>query len=101
MVRLRCDEPEAGTLVDAARRDQNALRPQSHGRVARGLAEAQALLDQPPAEPAPARLRIENEQAQLGDLVGLAHRKHRADALAVKFGDPAALALCVEILDEL
>src|SRR6185295_14821986 len=44
--------------------------------------------------------RIDDQQAELRDLIALVDHEHRADALAVEFGDPAALAPSIEVLDE-
>src|SRR5690606_42135276 len=43
---------------------------------------------------------LDVDQAQLGDLVALAHDEGGADHLAVLLGDPAALAPRVEVVDE-
>ena len=80
---------------------QDALRPQRHRRIAGGLREAQAFVDQAHAELQSSGARIDDQQAELRHLVRLAHHEGRADALAVQFGDPAALAPGIEVLDEL
>src|SRR2546430_5562608 len=100
-MRLLADKLEPGALVDAARRGQNALRPQGHGRIACGFCEAQAFLDQARAELQSSGPRIDDQQAELCDLVVLSDHEGRADALAVELGDPAALAARIEVFDEL
>ena len=99
-MRLAGDEPKAGALVDVPRRDQDALRPQRHPAIAGRAGEADAFLGQPRADAEPARLGVDDQQPQLGDLVGRAHHEHRADRLAVDLGDPAVLAGGIEILQE-
>ena len=49
----------------------------------------------------PARARFDEQQPELRDGVALPDAEDRADPLAVELGDPAALALRVEVLDEL
>src|SRR5580765_41565 len=58
-----------------------------------------ALLDQAPAEAAAARGRLDQQQAQPRFAL-VVDDEDAADALAVAFGDPAALALRVEVLEE-
>src|SRR5439155_26087059 len=55
---------------------------------------------QPPADPASARLGLDDQQAQLCGRSRLLDDEHRADALATAFCDPAALARRIEVLDE-
>src|SRR2546423_10125854 len=100
-MRLLRNEAESGALIDAARRGQIALRPQGHGRIACGFGEAQAFLDEARAELQSSGARIDDQQAELCDLVVLPHHEYRADARAIELGDPAALALCIAVLDEL
>ena len=71
---------------------QDVVGPQGDARVAGAPGEAQALLDQPRADPAPARPRVDEQQAQLGDVVLAAHAQHAAGGLAVDLGDPRRLA---------
>ena len=66
-------------------------------RVAGALGEAQALLDQARADAAPARPRVDEQQAQLGDVVLAAHAQHAARGLAVDLGDPRGLAARVVV----
>src|ERR1043165_29497 len=101
MMRLLADQLESGALIDAARGREDTLRPQGHRRIAGLLGEAQALVDPPLAKPEPARLRSDDEEAQRGERVGLAHHERRADRRAVELGDPTALARRIEFLDEL
>src|SRR5215210_9016180 len=101
MMRLLRGEGKSGALINRTRRGQIALRPQGHGRISCGFGEAQAFLDQAPAKLQSAGARIDDQQAKFGDRLGLAHNEYRADAFALELRDPAALALRVEILDEL
>src|SRR3989449_7624508 len=59
-----------------------------------------AFLDQPPAEAAATRPGFDDQQPQLGGRSRLLDDEHRADALAVHLGDPAALERGIEVLDE-
>src|SRR5438874_9836257 len=45
-------------------------------------------------------MRLDNQEPQLGAARAFLHHEYRADRLAVHLGDPAALALRVEVLDE-
>ena len=60
-----------------------------------------AFLDEPPAEAPAAHMRLDEKQAQLRRGRAFLHQEHRADRLARLLGDPAALALLVEVLQEL
>ena len=64
------------------------------------VGELNALIRKPGAKAAPARSRIDQQEAQAGDLVGILHQKHRSDILAVHFGNPAAFAFRVVLADE-
>src|SRR5262249_49865569 len=90
---------EAGALVDAPRVHQHAARPQADLAVAAGAREADAFVDQPGAEAEPARLRIDQQQAELRDLGRALLEEDATDRLAVEVGDPAALARGIVVLD--
>jgi len=62
--------------------------------------EAQAFLHEPPADAEAAGGGLDEQQAQLGDLVALAHHHHRAQDLPLALGDPATLAPGVEVAQE-
>src|SRR5215468_1938716 len=100
LVRLAGDELEAGALVDAARSDQYAGGPQRHLVVAGVAGKAYGLVDQPRADANPARLALHQQQPQPCHLVAVLDDEHRADVFAVALGDPAALALGIEIAHE-
>src|SRR5258707_367368 len=78
-VRLLRHQFESRLGVDAARGEQNALRPQRHALVAGLLGKTHAFLDQALSEPQPARLWIDDQQAQLRDRVGLAALRRDGD----------------------
>src|SRR3954471_13785724 len=101
VMRLFGDPFESGLGVNAARRQKIALRPQRHAPISGLSRKAQAFVDEALAQAQPARLRIDDEQTELRDLVGLLHHEDRADALAVLLGNPAALLPGIEVLDEL
>ena len=82
-VRLGRHQHEAGVLIDLAGGDQNALGPQRDLAIAAGLRERDAFADQPLAEPLSAPGRIDQQQAQLGDVVAVPDQKYRADLDAV------------------
>ena len=69
-------------------------------RVAGMAGEAQAFLHEPPADAEAAGGGLDQQQAELGDLVALAHHHHRAQDLPLALGDPAALAPGVEVAQE-
>src|SRR5229473_2962966 len=89
-MRLRRRALEPGALVDAARIDEHAARPQADLAVAGGARETDAFVDQPRPDAEPARLRVDEEQTQLGDLVRALLEEDTTDRLAVDVGDPAA-----------
>src|SRR5215469_6773521 len=94
-MRLLAGEAEPRLLIDAASRDENALRPERHLAVARAPREAHALFDEPSTDAEAARLGLDQEQPQLRGGARLLHEKNRADIDAVALGDPAMLALGV------
>src|SRR6266511_5078074 len=58
------DQLEAGLLVDVAGGDEHAVGPERDLAVARVAREAHAFLDQPRADAEPARLRLDQQEAQ-------------------------------------
>src|SRR5439155_19126116 len=62
--------------------------------------EADALIDEPLADAQPARRWFHEQEPQLRDSRGLANQKDGPDDLAIFFGDPAALALRIIVLEE-
>src|SRR5207237_8605168 len=100
-VPLAADELEAGSLVDAPRRDEHVVRPEHELAVARGPRERDALVHQARADPVPAGARFDEQQPELRDGVALSHAEDRADAFAIELRDPTPFALRVEMLDEL
>src|SRR6185312_11406364 len=92
---------KADAFVDAARGDENALRPQRHRPVAFLARSAHALLDQRATDAEPARFFLHEQEAQLREFVGGLDQEDRAERLAARFRDPAMLARRVIVLDEL
>src|SRR5216683_7648923 len=80
--------------------DQHIVGPQRDLAIAPLAGEADALGDEPAADPEPARPGLDIEQAQFGDLLALLDEQHRTGDRTLALGDPAALARGVEILDE-
>ena len=101
VVCLFVDEAEAGGLVDAPRRVQHAVGPERDLAIAHLPAEADAFVHQPRADAQPARFRIDEQQAQLGDRIRIANEEDGADVFPVLFGDPATLPLRIEAPEEL
>src|SRR5450631_1546622 len=95
-VRLGGDLDETGILVDLAGGDQDALGPQRDFAIAAGLRESDAFGDQPFAQSTAATGRIDQQQPQLGDIVGVLDEKYRADRGAIEVGDPAAFPRRIE-----
>src|SRR3954470_16829065 len=104
-VRPAFHEPEAELRIYGARGGQVLVRPEDELAVAATAGEGDAFLDQPLAEALPPDLRLDEQQPQLCDVAAFIDHKHRADALDMlidaAFGDPAALALGVELAQEL
>src|SRR5215470_11343621 len=91
-MRLLFRPHETGAFVEAPCRPQNALRPQ-HGLPIPGIAgEADALLDETAADAAPARMRLDYQEAQPGDAIASIDQHHRTSRRAVKLGNPAGFA---------
>src|SRR5205085_8171335 len=86
--------------INRAGGDENALRPQRNLAVSGRARETDAFLDKPPADAVPARFGLDKKNAQLRDLIALAHKHYRARTLAVEFGDPAALTPHIVPFDE-
>src|ERR671933_2617416 len=101
VVRGRLHELEPRALVESARVVEDVVRPQGDPAIADALGEAQALLDQPRADPAATAAGLDEQQAQLGDVLLAAHAEHAADRRAVDLGDPRSLAARVAALDVL
>src|SRR5262249_48870605 len=91
---------KAGCLVDAASRDQYIVGPQLDFAVTGQAREGDAFVDEMAPDPEPARVRLDIEQAQFGDFLGVLNKHHRPDDVPLTFGDPAALPMNVVILDE-
>src|SRR5256885_9606570 len=94
------DELKPRALVDATRRDEDVVRPKGELAISRCARETDALVDESRANAEAARLRLDEQEAKFRDGLGLPDAEHAADTLPVDFGDPAALALGVEVGDE-
>src|SRR6266516_3366751 len=100
MVRLFVHEPESGALIHAPRRPQHALSPERHLPVLCLASEANALVDQPSADPHVASGRLHVEQTQLRNRLRLPDGEYRPNDVALRLGDPAALSLWIVMLRE-
>src|SRR6185437_13610751 len=94
------DNLEACLFINVSRRMENALRPQRHLLVACLPREADALLNQSPANAQASRLRFNVQQSQLGNFVGSFCDEDRAHTLAISFCNPGPLALRIVVPDE-
>jgi hypothetical protein len=88
---------EATGDVDASRRLERVVRPQPYSAVAGLPRKREAGIDQPAAQAVPARIRVHEEDAELGDLSigGIGDAEDAADSPPVQLGDPSRLALGV------
>src|SRR4051812_7599563 len=100
VVPLLSDQLEARLLVDAAGGLQLALRPENDPAVAAVARKSDALSDEAPANPEPARGRLDEQQAQLRDRCGLLDEKDGTDRFATPLGNPAAFTPRLEVLHE-
>ena len=71
---------------------QHVVRPQGHQPVAGPRREGDALAHQTAANAEATGPRLDQQEPELGDLVGRLGQEHAAGDLAVALGDPAALA---------
>jgi hypothetical protein len=101
VMRLLLDEAKASFLVNSPRGVQNTVRPKSYAFVAGGPSEAHALLYQMASQTETPRRRFDQKQAELRKVIGFVHQKHRANAAAIPFRDPAGFPLRIEVPEEL
>src|SRR5688572_7733345 len=87
-------------FVDKPRRSEVRLRPEHQPAVALCPRERDALGDEALAQPEPPRPRLDKEEPQFRRLFGLLLKENRTYGHAVPLGDPAVLALRVEVLHE-
>src|SRR5439155_2499437 len=92
---------EARALVDMARSIEAGVGPQHDLAVAGRTCERDAFIDEMAADPQTARRRFHAQQAQLRDSRRTPNEKNRTNVVTVALGDPAALALRIEVLEEL
>src|SRR5262245_2421880 len=94
-------ETEAGLLVDVAGRAEDAVGPERDLPVAGLARKAQALFHEASAHAESACLRLDEQETQLGHRLRSLDEEDGPHDLAVLLGDPAALALRVEVVHEL
>src|SRR5437667_9397306 len=78
-----------------------AVRPQRDLAVSRLPSEPPALVYQPRADAHPPGLRLDQQQTELGNPLGLLDEEHGADVLPIVLRDPAALPRGVVLTHEL
>src|SRR5207247_1247144 len=98
---LAFDELKPRALVDATRRDEDVVRPKGELAIPCCARETDAFGDESRANAEAARLRLDEQEAKFRDGLGLPDAEHAARALVIDLGDPAALALAIEVGDEL
>ena len=101
MVGLLGQQHKAGLLVNAARRVQDVVGPQTQCLVAPGFGKSDAFLGQTSPQPHAAHLRLDVQQTQLGLGVRDLDHKHRAHHPALALGDPGVFLFRVQVLDVL
>src|SRR5262249_41777872 len=101
VVRLLGDEGEPLLLINMPRFGEHTVCPEHKFPVAATPRETNALLDEPGAQSQAARLRLDQQQAELGNCLAGLHDEHRADDLAVHLCDPATLARRVIRVDKI
>src|SRR5262249_53499033 len=97
---LLSHELEPGSLIDAPRRNEDAIGPEQHFFVAVAPREADALFDETGAEAQTTRLRFNQKQSEFGDRLTGLHDKHGADDFTPHLGYPAAFSGRVVVVDE-
>ena len=102
-MRLFFDEDVAFGFVDAAGGVELAVGPEEDSPVLRGAGESGALADQAPAQTCTSGGWIDQEQTELGGIgvFAIFHEEDAAQAVRAIFGDPAALAGRVVVIDEI
>src|SRR5262245_13177889 len=98
-VRLLFRLPEAGGIVDSPGARERAVGPEHHPPVAPLAGELDAAADQPAADPAAARIRVDEEQPQLSHLLGAARTVDSPHPTAAELGDPGRFATEVVIVE--
>src|SRR5438034_3160731 len=98
---LAFDELKPRALVDATRRDEDVVRPKRELAISRCASETDALVDESRPDAQATCPWLDEQEAQLRHGLRLVDAEHAADTLPVDFGDPTALALAVEVGDEL
>jgi hypothetical protein len=80
---------------------QHVVGPERDPAIANLASEAHAFAHQARAEALPARLRLDEQHAQLGHRFGLSDEEHAANDLVVLLRQPTALVPRVEALHKL
>jgi hypothetical protein len=102
MSRLARCEGEAGFLIDVACCRQHAVGPQRDLCVSHSARKPHAFVNQLCADTQPTALRIDQEQTDARDTRQIIlDQDYATDVFAIQFCDPAALAFCIEVVDEI
>src|SRR5215469_2792362 len=103
VMRLFAHQPEASGLIDSMCGRQNALSPESYPSVSGGSSEGDTFVHQCAAEPVAAGcwMYVKQSQPRHFRLIRMAHQKDVSHMTAVHLGDPAALAGCIEVSQEI
>src|SRR4029450_13744912 len=92
---------EPSSLIDAPRRNEDAIGPEQHFFVAMAPREADALFDEAGAQAETTCLRFDQKQPEFGDGLAGPHDKHGAHDFIPPLRDPAALSCRVVGVDEI
>src|SRR5690242_17989913 len=100
-LRFFFDQLESRFSVEFACGQKTALRPKSDFLISALASKLDAFAHEPTTDTESSRVWFDEEQPQLRDLVCVLDEKNRTDGFAIQFGNPAALAVGIEVLDEL
>src|SRR4051812_18943638 len=98
---LAADQRKALGSIDGARGGEVGLRPQHKLAIALAARKPNAFAHQAAAQPMAARPGLDEKQPPFPSGAFFFDHKDATDRLAVHVRDPAALALRIELLDEL
>jgi hypothetical protein len=95
------DQPEAGALIEFARRNEHVVGPQNHAPVTTAARLLDTLLDQPRTDAMASRSFFDVQHAQFRrSFIIIVDEKDRSYRLATQLGDPAEIKSGLEVADE-